>query len=287
MLYRFLIAPVRNSLEKITKLILIPDETLSEIPFETLLSDTAGTANDHYLIRDFGIVYHFSATLWLKYLPDKGTLLSKIRGPVSFIGYSPGFPSETNALACADEEIMKVARILRERGDEAVTVLHDDATEANFKEHISSYSLIHLATHSQVDRYHPEKSGLLFTDDPASGKDMSVTNSVLYLGEIYNLRLHAGLVVLSACATGAGKIIRSEGAMSLARGFYYAGAYNILYSLWNITDRHTRDFMIGFYTGLVSGMSYAEALRAEKLKMISRPETSLPVIWAPYILTGR
>ncbi len=290
MLYQFLLAPIGSYLKNDKKLIIIPDEILALVPFETLVSDTfttSGVTNNHYLVNDFEICYHYSATLWRKSFDAAGDYQPGDNKHFNFIGYSPGFQLKNNNLPYADDEIIKVTRILKDHGVEAVSVLHDQATEEHFKRYTSSYSWIHLATHSKVDFNYPERSGLLFTEDPGSKKDQTSGNDVLYLDEIYNLGLHADLVVLSACATGTGKIIKSEGAMALTRGFLYAGASNILYSLWNITDKHTRDFMIGFYSELVSGKSYSAALRAEKLKMISRPETSLPTIWAPYVLMGR
>jgi CHAT domain-containing protein/tetratricopeptide (TPR) repeat protein len=286
MLYHNLIAPIKNSINKETKLIIIPDERLAMIPFETLVSDSSGMSGDHYLIRDFGICYHFSATLWGKSddagKNDPGTG----KKSVSFTGYSPGFQSENKNLPFADEEILKVTQLLNDHGFRAVSVLHESATKEHFKKNTSAFEWIHLATHSEIDLENPERCGLLFTGNPGNKKEQP-GNDLLYLGEIYNLKLHAGLVVMSACATGRGKIIRSEGAMALTRGFLYAGASNIVYSLWNVTDRHSRDFMVGFYQGLVSGLSYSAALRAEKLKMIADPATSLPTIWAPFVLLGR
>ena len=290
MLYQFLLAPVGNYLKNDKKLIIIPDEILALVPFETLISDTVtttGITNLHYLVNDFEICYHYSATLWRKSFDVAWNYQPGHNKPFNFIGYSPGFPLKNNNLPYADDEILKVTRILKDHGVEAVSVFHDQATEEHFKRYTSSYSWIHIATHSQIDNNYPERSGLLFTKDPESKQNQPPGNDILYLDEIYNLGLHADLVILSACATGTGKIIKSEGAIALTRGFLYAGASNILYSLWNITDKHTRDFMIGFYSELVSGKSYSAALRAEKLKMISRPETSLPTIWAPYVLLGR
>jgi CHAT domain-containing protein len=290
MLYHFLLAPVDNYLKNDRKLIFIPDEFLALVPFETLVSDTfatGGVTNNHYLVNDFEICYHYSATLWMKSVETAGDYRSGNNKPLNFIGYSPGFRLKNNNLPYADDEVIKVTCILKDHGVEAVSVLDDQATEEHFKKYTSSYSWIHLATHSQIDYSYPERSGLLFTEAHGLKRKRAPGNDILYLDEIYNLGLHADLVVLSACATGTGKIIKSEGTMALTRGFLYAGASNILYSLWNITDKNTRDFMIGFYTELVSGKSYSAALRAEKLKMISQPETSLPTIWAPYVLMGR
>ena len=57
--------------------------------------------------------------------------------------------------------------------------------------------------------------------------------------EIYNLKLNAELVVLSACSTALGKEIKGEGLAGLTRGFMYAGTPRVIASLWNVRDeRH-------------------------------------------------
>lgn len=59
--------------------------------------------------------------------------------------------------------------------------------------------------------------------------------------EVFNLRLAADVVVLSACQTGLGKEIRGEGLVGLTRGFMYAGAPRVVISLWNINDAATAE----------------------------------------------
>ena len=62
----------------------------------------------------------------------------------------------------------------------------------------------------------------------------------LYAGEIADLKLDSTqLVILSACETGAGQLVKGEGLMSLSRAFAYAGCPNIITSLWKAEDRTT------------------------------------------------
>ena len=109
---------------------------------------------------------------------------------------------------------------------------------------------------------------------------------MIFLDEIFTLRINADLLVLSACATGTGKITRSEGVLAMTRGFFTAGADNIVYTLWNVTDKHTRDFIVSFFKSIMDSHSYSATLRNAKLEMIDKPATSLPGIWAPYLLLG-
>jgi CHAT domain-containing protein len=60
--------------------------------------------------------------------------------------------------------------------------------------------------------------------------------------------------------TGIGKLYKSEGAMSIARGFQFAGAQNLLFSLWKVNDYTTALFMDKFYTYIYNGNSYLEQI---------------------------
>lgn len=111
---------------------------------------------------------------------------------------------------------------------------NSNATFDNFKMNADKYSILHLSTHAD--------SGDI--DTPASIKfyDQEIVYS-----ELYNLNINPNLVVLSACETGIGKLYKSEGAMSIARGFQFAGAQNLLFSLWKVNDYTTSVFMDYFY----------------------------------------
>ncbi len=111
-------------------------------------------------------------------------------------------------------------------------------------------------------------------------------DGVLYTREIYNLDLSADLVTLSACETGAGKLVKGEGLLSFVRGFSFSGVPNMLISYWKVNDKTTAEFMLDFYEGVLSGESYSEALRKAKLAAISNPSTSFPSSWGNFVLIG-
>jgi CHAT domain-containing protein len=110
---------------------------------------------------------------------------------------------------------------------------------------------------------------------------------VLFSSEIYNLELNADLVVLSSCESGIGKLVMGEGVMALTRAFLYAGARNIIYSLWEVSDRHTSQLMIDLYKHILSDQGYSRALQAAKLKLIEEEETAFPKKWSGFVLLGR
>ena len=98
--------------------------------------------------------------------------------------------------------------------------------------------------------------------------------------------MQADLVVLSACQTGVGTLVRGEGIIGLTRSFLYAGARRVTVSLWDVNDLTTPDFMESFYRGLWNGESPAVALRSAKLAMIHNGPriTAHPYFWAPFTL---
>ena len=121
---------------------------------------------------------------------------------------------------------------------------------------LGQYRIVHLATHSLLNNQRPELSGVVLSLVDRSGRPQ---NGFLRLYDIYNLRLGADLVVLSACQTARGGEIEGEGLIGLTRGFLYAGAPRVVATLWEVDDRTTALVMKHFYEGDVG--SWAEASR--------------------------
>jgi len=149
---------------------------------------------------------------------------------------------------------------------------------------LSQYRIVHFATHGLLDSEHPELSGLVLSLVDEQGKPQ---DGFLRLHQIYNLRLPADLVVLSACQTGLGKQIRGEGLVGLTRGFMYAGAARVVASLWQVNDAATAELMKRFYRGMLrDGMRPAAALRAAQLEMWHKPQWQSPFYWGAFVLQG-
>jgi CHAT domain-containing protein len=109
----------------------------------------------------------------------------------------------------------------------------------------------------------------------------------LRMHEIYNLRLPADLVVLSACQTALGREIRGEGLIGLTRGFMYAGARRVVASLWQVDDESTAELMERFYRAMLrDGRRPADALRAAQSEMARSRRWSAPFYWAGFVLQG-
>jgi len=316
-LYNLLIKPIAFSIAKKPRWVIIPDGEVYQVPFEALLTKTvppkhADYRSLPYLIKEHEISYHYSATLFLK----------SLREPVHigyanfFAGFAPVFDAaakngmiyrdasedssmlsllpkaDSTFLATRDGKTLdplpysaqEVQDILAAFPSRSRAFLQQEASEENFKQQIKSYKYVHLATHGRMIEMNPKLSNLTFSQ-PQDNK--AKENGILYSAETYNLDLNADLLVLSACQTGAGQILKGEGLMALTRGFFYSGARNIVASLWKVYDEHTSRLMVEFYREIAAGKTYSAALREAKLKMIADPATAAPQSWAGFVLMGK
>jgi CHAT domain-containing protein len=149
---------------------------------------------------------------------------------------------------------------------------------------LNQYRFIHFATHGLLDSNRPELSKLILSLVDEEGKSL---DGLLQLHEIYNLKLPAELVVLSACQTALGKEIKGEGLVGLTRGFMYAGAARVVASLWNVNDAATADLMSHFYKYMLQEKQRpAEALRNAQLKMLQQKKWKSPYYWAAFTIQG-
>lgn len=149
---------------------------------------------------------------------------------------------------------------------------------------LGQYRIIHFATHGLLNSEHPELSGLVFSLVDEMGKPQ---DGFLRLHEIYNLRLPADLVVLSACQTALGKQIKGEGLIGLTRGFMHAGAVRVVASLWQVNDLATAELMKRFYRGMLKeGLRPAAALRSAQLELMKQRRWASPYFWAAFTLQG-
>jgi CHAT domain-containing protein len=94
------------------------------------------------------------------------------------------------------------------------------------------------------------------------------------------------LVVLSACDTGLGEVKNGDGVYGLRRALVLAGAESQLMSLWPVSDRSTRDLVVGYYKGLTQGEGRSEALRQVQLQMLRGTTRRHPYYWAGFIQSG-
>ncbi|MEG0848919.1 MAG: CHAT domain-containing protein [Flavobacterium sp.] len=255
-----------NSINK--NLIIVPDGILNFLPFEALITQESNTTNFakmHYLLNDFKIAYNTSAGIYLNSKPV-------LKSDKTVLGIFPVFEKSSFELRYSKKELASIRNNFKGKYLE-----NADATFNNFKNNASNYSILHLSTHAS--------SGDIET--PASIKFYD--REILY-SELYNLHINPDLVVLSACETGIGKLYKAEGAMSVARGFQFAGAQNLMFSLWKVNDFTTSVFMTDFYKNVKNNVSYFEAntnAKREYLNDKSIPNAKKsPYYWSSFVYYG-
>lgn len=149
---------------------------------------------------------------------------------------------------------------------------------------LSKYRYVHFATHGYVDTTRSGLSAIVLSlvDEQGNPQD-----GFLRTHDIYNLKLPAELVVLSACETGLGKAVTGEGLEGLTRGFMYAGARRVVVSLWNVNDKATAALMQRLYVGMLrSNKTPAAALRDAQIQMLRTRQWQSPYFWAPFVMQG-
>lgn len=135
--------------------------------------------------------------------------------------------------------------------------------------------ILHFAAHSLLDTERPERTELV------------LSGGSLRLRDIYNMRVPARLVVLSACQTALGKEMKREGLLGLARAFQQAGVPRVVASLWKVDDRATAELMKEFYAGMLrDGRTAAEALREAQRRLAAKARWQHPYFWAGFVLQG-
>ncbi|MEG3844373.1 CHAT domain-containing protein, partial [Microcoleus sp. herbarium14] len=149
---------------------------------------------------------------------------------------------------------------------------------------LANYQIVHFATHGIANTENPELSGILMSMVDTQGK---IVNGFLRLRDIFNLKLSANLVVLSACQSGIGQKVKGEGIVGLTRGFMYAGAQRVAVSLWYVDDEGTAVLMQKFYQKMLQQkLAPAAALRAAQMEMMESKEWKSPYYWAAFTLQG-
>jgi CHAT domain-containing protein/Tfp pilus assembly protein PilF len=186
-------------------------------------------------------------------------------------------------LPYTEQEADQILRVARDSSNWKASGFEASRASATSGQ-LSQYRYVHFATHGYLDLERPSLSGLVLSqlDEKRRPQD-----GFLRVNDIYNTRLSADLVVLSACQTGLGKEVRGEGLMGLTRAFLYAGAPRVVVSLWNVNDRATAELMAGLYRRMLrEGKRPAPALREAQLELRKQKRWESPYYWAAFVQHG-
>lgn len=295
-LYDVLIRPGLNN--KVKRLIIVPDDVLYFLPFETLLSSDGGR---EWLIKDYAFAYAPSLSSLRELIERRKTNGHRAEKDILALG-DPSFGADEiepatgggdllqdsgspvgtrfSRLQYSGLEIEKIAALFKPARRNILE--RDLASEENFKsQNLANYRIIHFATHAFVDDRKPARSSIVLALDQDPRED-----GFLQMREIFNLKMQADLVVLSACQTGLGQLIRGEGIEGLSRAFFYAGASSVLLSLWAVNDQASYQLLERFYVHLRSANPVMDSLRLAKLEMIDSEVLAHPYYWAGFIVSG-
>jgi CHAT domain-containing protein len=270
-LYAKLIKPLQKSLAQKNRLIIIPDDELNYLPFEALQDE-----NRNYLVEQFSVQYQYStALLGRQYNAPVNLSGTLAMAPFVSGGYNDTLTGTTYAaLPSSANEVENL------KGN---ILMGMEATKTNFLANANKYDILHLATHASANNEKPEYSFVTFYPTNNDYK--------LYATEINNLRLDStSLVILSACETGTGQLVKGEGLLSLSRAFAYAGCPNIVTSLWKAEDQTTSFIITKLHAYLKKGFTKDKALQQAKIDLLKSSEISprykSPNYWAHFIFIG-
>lgn len=284
-LYNQLIRPAYDKLQN-KRLIIIPHNELTQIPFETLITEepTLEQPSDfkklNYLIKEFTIVYAYSANLLL----DNSTGRKYGSGTAVFL------PDYSSYKGTEYQSLLPVLKGASSEAEMIKKLSHGKlfkglvANETNFKMKANRYRVLHIASHTLLDDNNPALSCLVMTAPSDISED-----GFLYSYELIQLNLNAQLVVLSGCNTGFGVLRYSEGLISIARSFFYTGVRTVAYTLWQLPDEAGAYIIENFYKHIKRHNKPEEALRKSKLDYLSNTDAlkSHPFYWAAYVIVGK
>ncbi|MFN8006760.1 MAG: CHAT domain-containing tetratricopeptide repeat protein [Terriglobia bacterium] len=295
-LYMTLLRPALGNPAQVKRLTVIPDGKLHLLPWESLVDSKGQYVLQSHLvsIAPSATVYYLLNTIQkpqeaqlpflgvggVPYGQEDSSAEKRMSTVSPLRGLSDQDLSRLTPLPSSKEEIEAAARIA---GEKSVLLIGQDATKAGLlSKDLARFNILHFAVHAISDTTFPDRSSLVLWKDPSSD-----TDGLLQERDIRYLNLNAGLVVLSACDTSAGRLQGQEGMVSLVRAFFYAGARTVVASLWEAGDMGTSALMKRFYSHLMDGEDKAEALRHAKLDLLGKyGDDSVPFHWAGFVTVG-
>jgi CHAT domain-containing protein/tetratricopeptide (TPR) repeat protein len=295
-LYQLLLAPARRQLEGKTRLVIVPDGALWNLPFQALESGDA-----HYLINDYAIDYAPSLTVLRETARLRNRKQPAGDAPATLLAF--GNPTIGNqavertvfntrserlsALPEAETEVKALAQLYSAGQSRVYT--RAEAQEERAKSEAGRYRIIHLATHGIINDVSPMYSYLVLSRTEGSNTE----DGLLEAWEIMNMNLRADLVVLSACETARGRIGAGEGVIGLSWAFFVAGTPTSLVSQWKVESASTARLMLEFHSNFKAELksskqkpSEAEALRQAVLKLQQDERYRHPFYWAGFVVVG-
>jgi CHAT domain-containing protein/Tfp pilus assembly protein PilF len=298
-LHSLLVKPIAPFLK--THVYVIPDGSLVNLPFGALLEGypaRIGNYNSYpFLERKHSFSYGFSLGI-LKQLKEREAAAGSLK---TLLAMAPFASDKINTeLVSVESRNRYLGNELREKASflrDSLSLLPYSGTEiaeigslftSDFYtgsrattdilvENVDKYAFIHLATHGKANESNRNMAYLAFAPEEND-------SGLLFARNIYHLNNKAELVVLSACETAGGQVVRGEGALSLTRAFVLSGSRAVISSLWPVDDRITSKLMYSFYRKVKEGLDFDNALHEAKMTLLNGKENAVkhPFYWAGY-----
>lgn len=310
-LYDLLLKPALAELQGKTRLVIIPDDALWELPFQALRSKET-----RYVLEDQAISYAPSLGV-LKEMTQarrRRTGEAALTNRLLALGNPSGVSNRSQGLyaravgttVTGDNPVLlpeaeRQVRTLGQLYGAARSKIYTgaQASEELFKQEAGKYRILHLATHGVLDDASPMYSYVLL----APGKNENGEDGLLEARELMKLELRTDLVVLSACETARGRYKAGEGMIGLAWALFVAGSPATLVSQWKVESASTTDLMLSFHRNLSSGSNSptpisanraasktshtkADALREAALSLLRSERYAHPFYWAGFVIIG-
>lgn len=266
-LHQLLVDPLQAELAPYTRLIVVPHGILHYLPFHALYD------GERYVLEQHEISYLPGASL-LRYCREAGN-----RQRSQPFGGSNGdrLLAVANSYGGRLPATAEEAEIIATQWHGQL-ILEDAATVERVRTLAPTCRMLHMAAHGDFRPDNPLFSGLALADGWLTTLD------------IFNLRLRASLVTLSACQTGRSVVAGGDELLGLMRAFLSAGAASLVTTLWEVEDRSTTQLMRRFYASLLAGVTKGAALRAAQLSFVHSHDVPEyyrhPYFWAPFYLVG-
>ncbi len=261
-LYSLIIQPLEQSIEKGSKLLFFSDQSLSLLPYSTLMNPVSG----ELLVKDHQIQEINSLEMAVEDLVASEQTVSETD---RFLGISnPVFDKEQNpglrSLASADDEVIEIATLFTN----PLLLKGEEASHSQVVSSLKRAQIAHFAVHSTVDETDSWQSKVLLSKG-INGEGVSLSAESIRRMKLSNLKL----ATLSSCSS-IGSLGNDGKATGLARAFIDAGVPVVVASLWDIDSKQSAVFMSRFYQHYAAGNSPARALQLSQLEALHSNQMS-------------
>jgi CHAT domain-containing protein len=293
-LYDLLLSPAAADIRGASRLVIVPDGPLWELPFQVLRTPRSEDLIDRYAISSVPSLSVLHESMGRRALrrasvpsvPTAFGLGNPALGGDKIGRLEALMDERLEPLPEAERQMRALARLYGSR--RSTVYVGGDASEEHFKAAASSFRVLHVATHGILIDQSPMYSHLVLAQRTGAAED-----GLLEAREIMQLDLTADVAVLSACETARGRVGRGEGMIGLTWAMFVAGVPTTIVSQWKVRSDSTADLMIAFHRRLRAQLArppgqrdVASALRLAALEIKRNPKYRHPFHWAPFIMVG-